>query len=64
MTDAAPDPVVASSLAFLRNLLRDFHPRDFAVRFWDGTVWGAAVTSATVVIANSTAEQGERAAAQ
>ena len=41
MTDAAPDPVVASSLAFLRNLLRDFHPRDFAVRFWDGTVWGA-----------------------
>ncbi len=27
------------SLAFLQVLLRDYHPRDFAVELWDGTRW-------------------------
>lgn len=34
-----PDPVVAASLQFLEELMADYRPRDFAVRFWEGTVW-------------------------
>jgi cyclopropane-fatty-acyl-phospholipid synthase len=30
---------VAASWSFLHKLLGGYHPRDFAVRFWDGTVW-------------------------
>jgi cyclopropane-fatty-acyl-phospholipid synthase len=33
------DRVVQQSLSFLRLLLDDYHPRDFAVRFWDGSCW-------------------------
>lgn len=33
------DRVVQESLAFLQFLYGDYHPRDFAVRFWDGTTW-------------------------
>jgi cyclopropane-fatty-acyl-phospholipid synthase len=33
------DSAVASSLAFLQELLHDYQPRDFAVRLWDGTLW-------------------------
>lgn len=29
----------SQSLAFLQELLRDYHPRDFAVELWDGTRW-------------------------
>jgi cyclopropane-fatty-acyl-phospholipid synthase len=30
---------VRASQSFLHNLLGDAHPRDFAVRFWDGSMW-------------------------
>lgn len=29
----------SSNLTFIQFLLRDFHPRDFAVELWDGTRW-------------------------
>jgi cyclopropane-fatty-acyl-phospholipid synthase len=32
---------VRKSLSFLDNMLGEHHPRDFAVRLWDGTVWDA-----------------------
>src|ERR1700694_4036788 len=32
-------PGVQASLAFLQFLFGDYHPRDFAVRFWDGSQW-------------------------
>ncbi len=32
------DPA-SQALAFLQELLRDYHPRDFAVELWDGTRW-------------------------
>jgi cyclopropane-fatty-acyl-phospholipid synthase len=35
----ASDPVVTAAWSFLHNLLGNYHPRDFAVRFWDGTTW-------------------------
>jgi len=28
------------TMRFLQELLRDFHPRDFAIELWDGTQWG------------------------
>lgn len=28
------------SLSTLQFLLKDYHPRDFTIRMWDGTVWG------------------------
>ena len=37
-TKAGP---VQVSLSFLEDLLGDYHPRDFAVRMWDGTTWCA-----------------------
>ncbi len=33
------DRAVQQNLSFLRFLLDDCHPRDFAVRFWDGSCW-------------------------
>lgn len=30
-----------TSLSFLENLFADYHPRDFAVRLWDGSGWEA-----------------------
>src|ERR1041385_8743057 len=27
------------TLAFLQEILRDFHPRNFAIELWDGTCW-------------------------
>ena len=35
------DRAVRDSLSFLDDLLGERHPRDFAVRLWDGTVWDA-----------------------
>ncbi len=32
---------VRAGLSFIQKLLADYHPRDFAVRFWDGTQWDA-----------------------
>lgn len=44
----APAPAVGvgdrstqASLSFLHHLLGDYHPRDFAVRLWNGAVWEA-----------------------
>ena len=34
---ASPDPLSQKCLSFLRDLLKDLHPRDFAVRLWDGS---------------------------
>jgi cyclopropane-fatty-acyl-phospholipid synthase len=33
------------TLVFLRLLLQDYHPRDFAVRLWDGSQWPADADS-------------------
>jgi cyclopropane-fatty-acyl-phospholipid synthase len=35
------DRTVQTSLSFLKGLLGDYHPREFAVRLWDGTMWEA-----------------------
>lgn len=35
----SPDRTVATSLAILQRLVGNYRPRDFAVRFWDGTTW-------------------------
>ncbi|NJD63369.1 MAG: class I SAM-dependent methyltransferase [Deltaproteobacteria bacterium] len=34
---ASPDPISQKCLSFLRDLLEGLHPRDFAVRLWDGS---------------------------
>jgi cyclopropane-fatty-acyl-phospholipid synthase len=39
MGSKAHDRAVQPSLSFLEGLLGDYHPRDFAVRLWEGTVW-------------------------
>src|SRR6201984_3846160 len=38
--DTAGDSAV-KALTVLQLLLRDYHPRNFAIRFWDGTQWRA-----------------------
>ena len=38
---SATSQAARTTLSFLRDLLRDYHPRDFAVRLWDGTTWEA-----------------------
>ncbi len=38
---AVQDKDVATALDFLQALFGDVHPREFAVRFWDGSVWEA-----------------------
>src|SRR6266705_7103833 len=35
------DTSVETSLSLLEELLGSYHPRNFAVRLWDGTVWEA-----------------------
>jgi cyclopropane-fatty-acyl-phospholipid synthase len=35
----ATDSAAAKALAILRLLLMDYHPRDFAISFWDGSQW-------------------------
>ena len=35
------DRDVQQNLSFLKFLLDDYHPRDFAIRFWDGSCWEA-----------------------
>jgi cyclopropane-fatty-acyl-phospholipid synthase len=42
--DAADDSA-AKALAIFQVLLRDYHPRNFAVRFWDGSQWPAETGS-------------------
>ena len=37
----ATSQAARTTLSFLRDLLRDYHPRNFAVRLWDGTAWEA-----------------------
>lgn len=41
MTAAPADPVIESSLAALSTLWEEYHPRDFEVALWDGSVWPA-----------------------
>jgi len=36
-----PDRVASKCLAFLKDVLGDFHPRDFRIRLWDGSAWDA-----------------------
>lgn len=33
------DPAARTSLAILEELFRDYHPRAFAIRLWEGTTW-------------------------
>jgi len=33
------DKYAVQSLTFIQNLLQDYHPRDFTVKFWDGSEW-------------------------
>lgn len=40
-TTALRDPKVELSLRFLNDLLADYSQRDYQVRLWDGTTWGA-----------------------
>ena len=35
------DTSVGTSLSLLEDLLGSYHPRNFAVRLWDGTTWEA-----------------------
>ena len=35
------DRIAPQCLAFLREVLANFHPRDFTFRLWDGSVWDA-----------------------
>ncbi len=39
------DEQVQHARAFLENLLADYHPRNFAVRFWDGSEWPAETST-------------------
>jgi cyclopropane-fatty-acyl-phospholipid synthase len=39
------DDSAAKALTVLRLLLRDYHPRHFAVRLWDGSKWPAETSS-------------------
>ncbi len=40
-TKPAPSKELQVSLAFFHELLAGYSPRDFAIKFWDGSVWGA-----------------------
>jgi cyclopropane-fatty-acyl-phospholipid synthase len=42
--DTARDSAI-KALTVLQLLLRDYHPRNFAIRFWDGTQWPAETDS-------------------
>jgi cyclopropane-fatty-acyl-phospholipid synthase len=46
-TTTQADPQVQTSLAFLKDLLPSDKPRDFAIRFWDGTTLDANATQPT-----------------
>jgi cyclopropane-fatty-acyl-phospholipid synthase len=35
----AEETASTSTLIFLQELLREYHPRNFAIEFWDGTCW-------------------------
>jgi len=35
----AEETASTSTLNFLQELLREYHPRNFAIEFWDGTCW-------------------------
>ncbi len=52
---SGPDRTLRNALSFMHSLLGSYHPRNFAVRFWDGTVWEAEPgdpTRFTLVIRN------------
>jgi cyclopropane-fatty-acyl-phospholipid synthase len=39
------DGAASKALAIFRLLLADYHPRDFAISFWDGSEWPAEIES-------------------
>jgi cyclopropane-fatty-acyl-phospholipid synthase len=41
----AADNAAAKALTIFQLLLRDYHPRDFAISFWDGSLWAAETDS-------------------
>lgn len=56
MTTTTPDvsaspPEVQKGLAFLQDMLAGYGPRDFAVRFWEGTTWGPDAEPARFTLA-------------
>lgn len=40
-SEQMPDTLAAESLEIVQLLLRDYHPRDFSVRMWDGAEWAS-----------------------
>ena len=40
---ATHDRTARTTLALLQDLFGEFHPRNFAIRLWDGTTWNAEV---------------------
>lgn len=44
------DRAAAEALGILRLLLSDYHPRNFTLRFWDGTEWPAETEPARFVL--------------
>ena len=36
-----PNQAVKQTMAFIQAILRDYHPRDFSIRLWDGSEWPA-----------------------
>ena len=39
------DRAVQAAQSFMKDLLGGYHPRDFAVRLWDGTTWQPEVAA-------------------
>lgn len=46
------DDSATKALAVLRSLLGDYHPRDFAIRFWNGSEWPAETGARFTLILN------------
>src|SRR5512143_41038 len=40
-TATPPDRIAEKCIAFLKEVLGNYHPRDFSFRLWDGSVWEA-----------------------
>ncbi len=44
------DQYIAVARQFLQTVLGDYHPRDFAVEFWDGSLWEAETSMASFTV--------------
>ncbi|MBI1831652.1 MAG: class I SAM-dependent methyltransferase, partial [Planctomycetes bacterium] len=39
IANVSADPQVQANLSILHDIVGGYAPRDFAIRFWDGTTW-------------------------